>query len=196
MTIVAMWAMTDIEIKRLQVCDRSPYQKSPCLNRFSPTLTSLTRGPILNGVCSWITPARGKFSPFVVVHHYLTQPGSKSVAWVYAWQNGHTLIAITSVLVVMCIALQPLAAALLDVRDTFWDPQDCTFTMIYTSSHSLTNPGSAFIVNNLAKVGLNKNEQFSDLTGWPTSSLICSILTFRVGRFRHRCRICVLCHPL
>ena len=40
----------------------------------------------------------------------------------------------------MCIALQPLAGALLDVRDTYWDPQDCAYMMIYSSS-SLSDEG-------------------------------------------------------
>jgi hypothetical protein len=130
-------------------------------------LTSLTRVPIVRlvkTVFSWITLARGEFSHFVVAHHYLTQLGSKSVAWVRAWKNGHALIAITSALVLMCVALQPLAGALLDVRDTYWEPQDGTFTMVYASSHSLMNPGSVFIVNNTAQVGLNQGSEFTDLT--------------------------------
>jgi len=118
MTIVAMWAMTDIEIKRLQPYVDLAHESSD--------------------------PERSLLMDYT--------RKSKSVAWIYAWQNGHTLIAITSALVIMCIALQPLASALLDVRDTFWEPQDF------------------FIVNNLAKVGLNKNAQFTDLTDFVTAA--------------------------
>jgi hypothetical protein len=81
---------------------------------------------------------------------------SKFMSLARAWSNGHTLIVITSLVVLMCIALQPLAGALLEVRDTPWDPQD------------------NFVVNNLAAIGLNQNPDFTDLAGFLTAAAYAS----------------------
>ena len=100
---------------------------------FSPMLISSMAILLLNAAFFWITPASGRFPLFSPRLFWLSYLGSQLAAWARAWANGHALIVITSALVLMCVALQPLAGALLDVRDTYWDPQDCACMMIYSS---------------------------------------------------------------
>lgn len=59
--------------------------------------------------------------------------------------NRHFIVAITTSIVLCCLALQPLAAALITVKDTPWAQPAVT-------------------VNNLAAISLNQNSAFQDLT--------------------------------
>ncbi|KAF9444645.1 hypothetical protein P691DRAFT_836023 [Macrolepiota fuliginosa MF-IS2] len=115
--IVAMWAWTDIEIKKMQ-----PY-------------VDLVHGDS--------PPHRSLLLDYTRHNNFFV--------WTRAAANKHYLVALASLMALLALSFQPLAAALLVVRDT-WFPQ----------------PGVT--VNNLAALGLNQDNQFNDLTSFLTAS--------------------------
>ncbi|KAF9521556.1 hypothetical protein CPB83DRAFT_865412 [Crepidotus variabilis] len=109
--LVAMWASTDAEIKKMQpyvdlVHGDSPPKKS--------LLLDYTRYNSL-------------------------------MVWGRAAMNRHYLVALASLMVILTLSFQPLASALLSVREIWWQEPDMT-------------------VQNLKALGLNQNIQFNDLT--------------------------------
>lgn len=78
--------------------------------------------------------------------------------------NKHWIVALTTSIVLCCLALQPLAAALITVKDTPW-----------------TQP--AVTVNNLAAISLNQNSAFQDLTSKLVHSLNERTLTYFSSAF-------------
>ncbi|KAF9445291.1 hypothetical protein P691DRAFT_762616, partial [Macrolepiota fuliginosa MF-IS2] len=71
--------------------------------------------------------------------------------WTRALENDHYLIALTTLLALLVMTFQPLAAAIFSVQDTW-----------------LGKP--VITVNNLAALGLNQDSQFSDLTSFLAAS--------------------------
>ncbi|KAF8656532.1 hypothetical protein AX16_002496 [Volvariella volvacea WC 439] len=115
--IVAMWAWTDFEIKKLQ-----PY-------------VDLVHGDS--------PPHRSLLLDYTRTNNFLV--------WTYAAFNKHWVVALASLMVVLSLTFQPLAAALLVVRDTYIQEPDSN-------------------MNTLSAVGLNQNEQFQDLTSFLTAA--------------------------
>ncbi|KAF9476818.1 hypothetical protein BDN70DRAFT_862706 [Pholiota conissans] len=122
---VALWAWTDIEIKKMQ-----PY-------------VDLVHGDS--------PPHRSLLLDYTRDNNFFV--------WTRAAKNQHYLVAIASLMVLVTLSFQPLAAALLVVRDTWIQLPDVTMT-------------------NLASIGLNQNSQFNDLTsflagaGYASSSVL------------------------
>ncbi|KDR73215.1 hypothetical protein GALMADRAFT_142353 [Galerina marginata CBS 339.88] len=73
------------------------------------------------------------------------------LVWTHAASNRHYLVALASLMVILSLSFQPLAAALLVVKDTWMQAPDIT-------------------LKNLAAIGLNQNLQFSDLTSFLTGA--------------------------
>ncbi|KAF9041203.1 hypothetical protein BJ165DRAFT_1529953 [Panaeolus papilionaceus] len=115
--LVAMWAWTDYEIKKIQ-----PY-------------VDLVHGDS--------PPHRSLLLDYTKENNF--------IVWTRAAHNRHYLVALASLMVIMTLSFQPLAAALLVVKD-IWQ-QDPATTM-----------------SNLQAVGLNQNLQFTDLTSFVTAA--------------------------
>ncbi|KZT22786.1 hypothetical protein NEOLEDRAFT_1137597 [Neolentinus lepideus HHB14362 ss-1] len=117
MFVVALWAWTDVEIKKMQ-----PY-------------VDLVHGD---------APAHRS----VLLDYTRT---NNFIVWARAAANKHYIVALASLMAILSLALQPLAAALLTVQDTWLAKPDAT-------------------VNNTAALGLNLNDQFWDLTSFLTAA--------------------------
>jgi hypothetical protein len=113
MILVALWAWTDIEIKKMQ-----PY-------------VDLVHGDS--------PPQRSLLLDYTRSNNF--------VVWTHAAHNRHYLVVLTTLMVLVTLSFQPLAGALLVVRDTWWQMPDQT-------------------VNNIAHLGLNQNSNFQDLTSF------------------------------
>ncbi|TFK47572.1 hypothetical protein OE88DRAFT_1665776 [Heliocybe sulcata] len=117
MFLVAMWAWTDVEIKKMQ-----PY-------------VDLVHGD---------APAHRS----VLLDYTRT---NNFIVWMRAAANKHYIVALASLMAITSLALQPLGAALLTVRDTWLATPDQT-------------------LNNTAALGLNLDDQFWDVTSFLTAA--------------------------
>ncbi|KAF8962330.1 hypothetical protein BDZ97DRAFT_1122718 [Flammula alnicola] len=115
--VVALWAWTDIEIKKIQ-----PY-------------VDLVHGDS--------PPHRSLLLDYTRDNNFFV--------WTRAASNRHYLVALASLMVILTLSFQPLAAALLIVKDTWTQLPDVT-------------------MKNLAAIGLNQNLQFNDLTSFLTGA--------------------------
>jgi len=115
--VVAMWAWTDSEIKKIQ-----PY-------------VDLVHGDS--------PPHRSLLLDYTRYNNL--------VVWTRATSNRHYLVALASLMVILTLSFQPLAAALLFVQDTWWREIGIT-------------------IKNQAALGLNQGLQFNDLTAFMTSA--------------------------
>ncbi|KAL0957578.1 hypothetical protein HGRIS_001362 [Hohenbuehelia grisea] len=133
--LAAMWAWTDVEIKKMQ-----PY--IDLAKGDSPAQRSLL-----------LDYNRHKWVSFYFSFHasFISSLYSNFTVWFHAWTNKHYLVFLTSAMVLLSLAFQPLAAALLVVKDTWWTKPDMT-------------------VNNLRTLGLNQNEEFFNLTTFVTAA--------------------------
>lgn len=77
--------------------------------------------------------------------------------------NGHHVVALTTIIVIISLALQPLAAALLTIQDTRWT-ETGAYKLYYVSPPTDRSLNRGVVVNNLAAIGLNQNSEFQDLT--------------------------------
>lgn len=74
-------------------------------------------------VCCWITPVRSTphfffaFLPEVIQLPFATI--SNAVVWVSAASNKHYLVAFTALMVLVSLTIQPLASAVLVVKNTW-----------------------------------------------------------------------------
>ncbi|KAJ3517527.1 hypothetical protein NLJ89_g444 [Agrocybe chaxingu] len=109
--LVAMWAWTDVEVKKIQ-----PY-------------VDLVHGDA--------PPHRSLLLDYTRHNNFFV--------WTHAASNRHYLVALASLMVILSLSFQPLAAALLQVKDTWWQEPDVS-------------------MNNRAVIGLNQDPQFQDLT--------------------------------
>jgi hypothetical protein len=71
-------------------------------------------------------------------------------------------VAFATLMVLLTLTFQPLAASLLVVRDTWWTSPSMRNVLLILRSH-LTIP-QVTTVNNLGLIGLNDDATFSDLT--------------------------------
>lgn len=153
MILVGLWAWTDIEVKRLQVYPlflklyhSEGFQYSITLSRMS-TLSMVI--PRRNTVSCLTTLVHSTFgirpSPPLLCSNIDGAERSNFIVWIKAAVNKHYLVALTSLMAIVALSFQPLAAALLVLRDTW-----------------TTHPD--MLVSNLQEIGLNQNQQFQDLT--------------------------------
>ncbi|KAK7021922.1 hypothetical protein VNI00_017151 [Paramarasmius palmivorus] len=124
MFIVAMWTWTDIEIKKMQAS--LPYVD--LVHGDSPPHRSL-----------------------LLDYTRTNRASSNFVVWIHALSNRHFTVFLASLMLLTSLSFQPLSAALLNVRDTWWSLPDAT-------------------VNTKTILGLNQNAAFSDLTAFLSSA--------------------------
>ncbi|KAJ3778951.1 hypothetical protein FB446DRAFT_268736 [Lentinula raphanica] len=117
MILVALWAWTDIEIKKMQ-----PY-------------VDLVHGDS--------PPHRSLLLDYTRSNNF--------IVWTYAARNRHYLVALTTLMVLLTLSFQPLAGALLIVKNTWWQMPDIN-------------------IHNTAQLGLNQNTNFQDLTSFLTAA--------------------------
>ncbi|KAF7352992.1 Non-specific serine/threonine protein kinase [Mycena venus] len=115
--IVALWAWTDIEIKKMQ-----PY-------------VDLVRGDA--------PPEKSLLLDYTRINNF--------VVWTAAARNRHWVVTGASIMVLITLCFQPLASALLSVRNTWIPLPDVT-------------------LNTLSTVSLNQSAEFQDLTIFLTAS--------------------------
>ncbi|KAJ7117388.1 hypothetical protein C8R43DRAFT_1137680 [Mycena crocata] len=115
--IVALWAWTDIEIKKMQ-----PY-------------VDLVRGDA--------PPHKSLLLDYTRTNNF--------VVWTAAARNRHWVVTAASVMVLITLAFQPLASALLSAKNTW-----------------ITNPDVT--LNTISTVALNQDPEFNDLTIFLTAS--------------------------
>jgi hypothetical protein len=106
MTLLALWTWIDIEIKKMQpyidlVHGDSPPQRSLLLDY---TRTKCVAFILLSCSC--------------LIMNYI----SNFFVWISAFWNQHYMVAIATLLVLLGLVFQPLAAAMFTVRDTFLAP--------------------------------------------------------------------------
>jgi hypothetical protein len=125
MVLVALWAWTDIEIKKMQ--------------------------PYIDLVHGDSPPQRSLLLDYTRSNNF--------VVWISAFWNRHYMVAFATLLALLALVFQPLAAAMFTVRNTWL-------------AHPITN------VSNLGIIGLNQDESFQDLTsflsaaGFASSSIL------------------------
>ncbi|TFK67568.1 hypothetical protein BDN72DRAFT_90461 [Pluteus cervinus] len=125
------------------------------------TLPPVAIAAFIVAMWTWTDIEIKKLQPYVDLVHGDSPPhrsllldytrSNNFLVWTTATSNKHYLVAIASLMVVLSLSFQPLAAALLVVRDTYWQEPDV-------------------IMNSLAAVGLNQNLQFTDLTSFLTAA--------------------------
>ncbi|KAF8067656.1 hypothetical protein FPV67DRAFT_1581278 [Lyophyllum atratum] len=125
------------------------------------TLPPVAVAAILVALWTWTDIEIKKMQPYVDLVHGDSPPHrsllldytrtNNFVVWTNAAYNKHYLVALASLMVVLSLAFQPLAAALLVVKDTWLPEPDIT-------------------LNNLAAIGLNQDLQFNDLTAFVTAA--------------------------
>ncbi|KAJ7499154.1 hypothetical protein FB451DRAFT_1204485 [Mycena latifolia] len=115
--IVALWAWTDIEIKKMQ-----PY-------------VDLVHGDA--------PPHKSLLLDYTRTNNF--------VVWTAAARNRHWVVTVASLMVLITLCFQPLASALLSVKNTWIALPDVT-------------------LNTLSTVGLNQDKEFQDLTIFLTAS--------------------------
>jgi hypothetical protein len=86
--------------------------------------TLLTETPRLTGVSCWITAVQGILHftiTFNALHFIHADPmPSNFVVWMHALRNKHFLVALATLIGLLALTFQPLAAALLTTKDTWW----------------------------------------------------------------------------
>lgn len=86
------------------------------------------------------------------------------VVWTAAARNRHWVVTGTSVMVLITLCFQPLASALLSVRNT-WIPLPGARNGFHTATPLISyNPPADATSNTLSIVGLNQNPDFNDFT--------------------------------
>ncbi|KAG5637195.1 hypothetical protein H0H81_005408 [Sphagnurus paluster] len=125
------------------------------------TLPPVIVAAVLVAMWTWTDIEIKKMQPYVDLVHGDSPPHrsllldytrtNNFVVWTNAARNKHYLVALASLMVVLSLAFQPLAAALLVVKDTWWRAPDVT-------------------LNNLGALGLNQDLQFNDLTSFVTAA--------------------------
>jgi hypothetical protein len=103
MVLVALWAWTDIEIKKMQ-----PY--IDLLHGDSPPQRSL----LLD-----YTRTKCVFNLYSCCLDLDLILYSNFVVWISAFWNQHYMVAFATLLVLLGLVFQPLAAAMFTVRDTY-----------------------------------------------------------------------------
>jgi hypothetical protein len=125
MCIVAMWAWTDLEIKKMQ--------------------------PYIDLVHGDSPPQKSLLLDYTRTNNF--------VVWISAFWNRHYLVALATLIALLALVFQPLAAAMFIVKDTWWGPP-------------------AVNVTNLFAISLNEGPTYSDLTaflsaaGYASSSVL------------------------
>ncbi|EPQ53464.1 hypothetical protein GLOTRDRAFT_78464 [Gloeophyllum trabeum ATCC 11539] len=125
------------------------------------TLPPVAVAMILVAMWAWADVEIKKMQPYVDLVHG-DAPAHRSVlldytrtnnfiVWLRAAANKHYIVALATLMVILSLALQPLAAALLTVRDTW-----------------LSKPDQ--ILNNTAVLALNQDDQFWDVTSFLTAA--------------------------
>ncbi|PBK94756.1 hypothetical protein ARMGADRAFT_1164356 [Armillaria gallica] len=125
------------------------------------TLPPVAVAAVIVALWTWTDIEIKKMQPYVDLVHGDSPPKRSLLldytrtnnffVWSRAAANKHYLVALASLMVLLSLTFQPLAAALLVVRDTWWGLPDAT-------------------VNTLAAIGLNQNEDFDDLTSFLTAA--------------------------
>ncbi|KDQ22240.1 hypothetical protein PLEOSDRAFT_1086950 [Pleurotus ostreatus PC15] len=125
------------------------------------TLPPVAVAAFLVAMWTWTDIEIKKMQPYVDLVHGDSPPQrsllldytryNNFIVWAHAVSNKHYLVMITSFMVLLSLSFQPLAAALLVVKDTW-----------------MTEPDST--VNNLALLGLNQNDEFGNLTTFVTAA--------------------------
>jgi hypothetical protein len=106
MVLVALWAWTDIEIKKMQpyidlVHGDSPPQRSLLLDYTRSKCVAALHVP-----CQYLPVLNSSaLSNFVV--------------WISAFWNRHYMVAFATLLALLALVFQPLAAAMFTVRNTW-----------------------------------------------------------------------------
>ncbi|KAF9459137.1 hypothetical protein BDZ94DRAFT_1060738 [Collybia nuda] len=121
------------------------------------TLPPVAVAAILVAMWTWTDIEIKKMQPYVDLVHGDSPPHrsllldytrtNNFVVWTNAASNKHYLVALASLMVILSLAFQPLAAALLVVKDTWWQEPDVT-------------------LKSLQAIGLNQNLQFDDLSSF------------------------------
>ncbi|KAF8880015.1 hypothetical protein BD779DRAFT_1550009 [Infundibulicybe gibba] len=125
------------------------------------TLPPVATAAILVAMWTWTDIEIKKMQPYVDLVHGDSPPhrsllldytrSNNFVVWTRAASNKHYLVALASLMVVLSLSFQPLAAALLAVRDTYIQEPDVT-------------------LNSLKAISLNPNVQVTDLTAFLTAA--------------------------
>ncbi|RDB16062.1 hypothetical protein Hypma_003454 [Hypsizygus marmoreus] len=125
------------------------------------TLPPVAVAAILVAMWTWTDIEIKKMQPYVDLVHGDSPPHrsllldytrtNNFIVWTSAASNKHYLVALASLMVVLSLAFQPLAAALLVVKDTWWQEPDVT-------------------LSTLGALGLNQNLQFNELTSFLTAA--------------------------
>ncbi|KAK0438352.1 uncharacterized protein EV420DRAFT_1212338 [Desarmillaria tabescens] len=125
------------------------------------TLPPVAVAAVIVALWTWTDIEIKKMQPYVDLVHGDSPPKRSLLldytrtnnffVWSRAAANKHYLVALASLMVLLSLTFQPLAAALLVVRDTWWGLPDTT-------------------VNTLAAIGLNQNQNFDDLTSFLTAA--------------------------
>lgn len=131
------------------------WSSSDGLMHYVYTLPPVFVAMILVGLWAWTDIEVKRLQPYVdLIHgdspaqHSLLLDYTRThnfIVWMKAAVNKHYLVALTSLMAIVALTYQPLAAALLVLRDTW-----------------TTHPD--MLVSNLQEIGLNQNQQFQDLT--------------------------------
>ncbi|KAJ3739563.1 hypothetical protein DFH05DRAFT_1560326 [Lentinula detonsa] len=116
---------------------------------------------ILVGLWAWTDIEIKKMQPYVDLVHGDSPPhrsllldytrSNNFIVWTHAARNKHYLVALTTLMVLLTLSFQPLAGALLIVRNTWWQMPDIN-------------------IHNTAHLGLNQNSNFLDLTSFLTAA--------------------------
>lgn len=112
---------------------------------------------IVAAMWTWTDIEIKKMQPYVDLVHGDSPPHrsllldytrtNNFVVWTRATANRHYLVALATLMVILTLSFQPLAAALLTVKDTWYQAPDV-------------------VVKNMAALGLNQNTQFNDLSSF------------------------------
>ncbi|KDR73211.1 hypothetical protein GALMADRAFT_72477, partial [Galerina marginata CBS 339.88] len=125
------------------------------------TLPLVIIAAVVVALWTWTDVEIKKIQPYVDLVHGDSPPHrsllldytrhNNFLVWTHAASNRHYLVALASLMVILSLSFQPLAAALLVVKDTWMQAPDIT-------------------LKNLAAIGLNQNLQFNDLTSFLTGA--------------------------
>lgn len=110
MVIVALWAWTDLEIRRMQpyidlVHGHATPEKSLLLDY------TMTR---------WVTSQ--SLMLFRVHTPDCCHIASKFFVWMTAYRNGHYMVATIAIIGIITLVVNPLAPAMFTIRNILWGP--------------------------------------------------------------------------